>query len=154
MKLIEWNYNGLQYEKHYIEMAELFNNEMMKYDTLGIFRSSFRHDKPVQHNLPISKLKKDNIRIFFLEDNTEICGYILTRPGHVNTLIDISEFLVKEEYRGRGLGTEALQQFRTWAKKNKYKHINLGVHVSNTSARTLYLNNGYKEDLVYMIQTV
>ena len=59
--------------------------------------------------------------------------------------IEIDNIEVKEEYRGKGIGTKMMSYLVSLAIENRVENITLEVRVSNTIARNLYKKFGFRE---------
>lgn len=54
-------------------------------------------------------------------------------------------FIVDEEYRGKGYGTEAIKRLLSFAENNGYKNVLLNVRISNKRAFNVYSKLGFNE---------
>ena len=79
--------------------------------------------------LNIDALIPDQIRQNFLVDD---CVYI-------------SEMMVSENARGKGLGAQLLQKFIQTVDQNRFKHAFIRVWVDNLPAISLYRKMGYQD---------
>ncbi len=69
---------------------------------------------------------KDEIPIFKIEK----IGYI-------------SDLFVKKEHSGKGLGSKLMDESINWFKKNKLKHISVGLYADNENAHLFYKKKGF-----------
>src|SRR3989304_6433269 len=100
-----------------------------------------------------SRLFDEKIRkkeIFVAEENGAYAGHICF-GAHANNppfpgSVFIEEFAVKEEFRGKGLGTSLLQRLVEHCKQNKVTAILLGTgDTANSRAVKYYENQGFKK---------
>ena len=55
----------------------------------------------------------------------------------------LADLVVREKYRGRGIGRQLINAGETYARANGVKFLRLGVMARNTTARALYESLGY-----------
>ena len=55
----------------------------------------------------------------------------------------LADLVVREEYRGQGIGRQLINAGETYARANGVKFFRLGVMARNTAARALYESLGY-----------
>ena len=67
--------------------------------------------------------------------------------------LNIDVLSVKEKYKHRGVATELLNYSFEYAKKEKYKKVELQVCASNDAARNLYDRFGFAEKTINMEKT-
>lgn len=81
-------------------------------------------------------------------NKSEVIGYLVLTFGfsfeHGGRDAFIDEFYLKEEYRGKGIGTEILQSLDYYAKKLKINALHLEVERTNKVGDKLYIKSGYK----------
>ncbi len=92
-------------------------------------------------------------QIFVVSNGEEICGYLTVlarvRTGDVEDgnlehgLVD--DLIVREKYRGRGLGRRMLEAAESYALARKVRWLRTCVLASNERARRLYENAGFSE---------
>jgi len=94
-------------------------------------------------------------RIFVAEENSVVVGFVtvLARepftelddpPGHYAFITDL---VVLEPYRSRGIGRLLLEKAEGYAKQMGAKELRIGVLVNNGPARRLYLDVGFQPHL-------
>ncbi len=87
-------------------------------------------------------------RIWLLKVDAKIIGYIVLAFGFSfefggrDAFID--EFYIREPFRGKGFGTQALQYVEQQAKNLDVKALHLEVENQNTRAAKLYSQEDYK----------
>ena len=87
-------------------------------------------------------------RIWLIENGKEKIGYLVLTYGFSieyggrDALID--EFFIKENYRGKGIGTEALRIVEESCRALGINAINLQVKKFNPNAKRLYERGGFK----------
>lgn len=70
-----------------------------------------------------------------------ICYAISTSMGAVVAKLD--DVSVKEDRRGKGIGTALLEQLKDQLRKEAVTRIDVGVHLENPEARRFYENLGF-----------
>ncbi len=60
-------------------------------------------------------------------------------------LINIHDFVVHPDFRGKGVGHFLLDEIAVWGEKNGYCRVNLEVRHDNDSAKKLYKKAGFTE---------
>lgn len=70
-----------------------------------------------------------------------ICYAISTSMGAVVAKLD--DVSVKEDRRGRGVGSELLTQLKEQLRRESVTRIDVGVHMENTEARRFYERHGF-----------
>lgn len=90
----------------------------------------------INNDNPFSK------EVQFIEDNN-ILGEL--KYSVIYERMEIDNIFVKEEYRGRGIGTKLMSYLVSEAIHNKVINITLEVRVSNNIAINLYKKFGFRE---------
>lgn len=62
----------------------------------------------------------------------------------------LQDFVVKEEYRNRGFGTQLFEASKQWAKDHGMDYLRLSVFPSNDSGIRFYKRNGLMEQMLTM----
>lgn len=62
----------------------------------------------------------------------------------------LQDFIVKEKYRNRGIGTQLLEASRQWAKERGMEYLRLSVFPANDSSIRFYKNHGLLEQMLTM----
>ena len=95
--------------------------------------------------LPDGFNTKDTRFYVILSEGDEIIGGIFTlKPQEF--VEAIADFIIYDEYRGRGYGSKALEALEKELKEEGYKAIILNVFEHNTSAKALYEKSGFAND--------
>ena len=81
--------------------------------------------------------------------NQEIVGVII---GFINfstfkakPFVNIHDFVVFKDFRGKGIGRKLLDHCIAISTEKKYCKITLEVRTDNTNAQILYINSGFNE---------
>ena len=90
--------------------------------------------------------------IFVLEVRTEIAGFVAVQTEARNEDADevpyrfayISDLMVRERHRRRGLGRRLLEHARSHATHCGAPYLRIGVHGRNRAARALYESAGFE----------
>lgn len=90
----------------------------------------------VNNDNPFSK------EIQYIEDNN-VLGKL--KYSLIYERMEVDNILVKEEYRGRGIGTKLMSYLVSEAIHYKVINITLEVRVSNSRAINLYKKFGFRE---------
>jgi [ribosomal protein S18]-alanine N-acetyltransferase len=77
------------------------------------------------------------------EASGRLCGFILARQAGGD--IEILNFAVGRDMRGRGVGALLLDEVLAWAKSTRAEKIYLEVRSSNRTARNFYERHGFAE---------
>jgi len=99
--------------------------------------------------------KKESSEIFVAEDENHIfLGYIFIGEN-INTMTGAShgfiyDIYVKEEYRGKGVGTALLEKAESCCRERGYSRIGLMVSTDNQLALKLYTKTGFKAEQIFM----
>lgn len=113
---------------------------------------------PIVTGRYLDALFEEGYGIFFV-DKDELIGALLATPLTFDDLIPdkirqnfiiencvyISEMMVNENARGKGLGKQLLQEFIQTVDKKRFTHVFIRVWVENVPAVTLYRKMGYKD---------
>ena len=62
----------------------------------------------------------------------------------------IQDFIVKEKYRNRGIGTQLLEASKQWAKERDMEYLRLSVFPTNNSSIRFYKRHGLLEQMLTM----
>ena len=95
------------------------------------------------YNILKSELKKNNAYYIIAKENEEILGF----AGIIDTVeqYEITNIVVKKDYRKKGVGTLLLNNIIDYVKSSKKRKIYLEVNTKNKSAIALYKKHGFIE---------
>ncbi len=106
---------------------------------------------PVYSREYFEKLISEN-RLLVAEQEGAVVGLLSFMYRHVESdkqvtrdVIFVDDLAVKEEYRGRGIGTQLLQVVKDKVKKEHLDGLELQVNARNTAARKMYEQIGFTE---------
>ena len=96
-------------------------------------------------------LALEDSALFVAEWNGQVVGFLLLQRGHVprtpvhvpRQWVSIEAILVKEAFRGRGIGEALIQHAHVWAREHGIETVELLVAEFNTAAITWYEKLGY-----------
>lgn len=94
-------------------------------------------------NILESELKNDNSLYFVAKKEEKILGFI----GIIKNIdfIEISNIVVKKDFRNKGIGNKLLQKIIEVAKQMKKNEIYLEVNEKNDNAIFLYEKNNFQK---------
>lgn len=90
----------------------------------------------------MSKAKKD--MYLFYTNKEKITGMFMLRGWDEGYEIPSFGMIVHPKYRGKGIGTDMLEEAIKICKKKKCKKIRLSVDKGNVIARKMYIKAGFK----------
>lgn len=97
----------------------------------------------------MEKSQQGTAAYLIAEENEEIIGHILLKFYGKETAPDypdIEDAFVKDELRGKSIGTKLIKEVEEIAKEKKFNRIGLAVDPTlNPKAKSLYERLGYKE---------
>ena len=95
--------------------------------------------------------------IWLISYNNQIVGYIALCIGYSIEFSGqdafIDEFYLRSDYRGKGLGKQALDQIKILAKQRGLQALHLEVDRSNSRAQRLYANAGFEAREKYILMS-
>lgn len=101
------------------------------------------------------QLKKDLVEnldrlntIVYVEDN-KVLGYLsyVIKKRHTKKL-DVDQLVVKEEYRGKGIGKKLMEESKKIANENNCDRIELNCWMFNDSALAMYEHIGFDKQRI------
>lgn len=91
----------------------------------------------------LDKFYIDNNNVIFVAlDNNDIIGFISLCKNEDNIYID--DYSVKEEYRGKGIGSKLMSLANTYALENNINELITHVETANKKSIEFYKNKGFK----------
>ena len=92
---------------------------------------------------------------FVAKLNGEVVGYLAgamsgLEPWRKESRAELENMYVKDEYRGKGIGTKLIEEFTRWARENGAQHIFLSVYSKNSSAQKFYERNKFTTTNLFM----
>lgn len=98
--------------------------------------------------LPDGEKTANNLLFTIRFDGQEVgMIWLALKPNNKGFIYDIK---IKEDYRGRGLGKQAMEDIEKVGREYGIKRIGLHVFAHNQTARGLYEKLGYKETSIVM----
>lgn len=100
--------------------------------------------------------------ILLAEEGTEAVGFLLLQAQETppyacflpHQYAYVMDLVVKEEYRGQGIGTALLDYAEYWARNRNLDYLELNVLSQNDGAARLYEQKGYRECLRTMRRNI
>ncbi|MDZ7587102.1 MAG: GNAT family N-acetyltransferase [Patescibacteria group bacterium] len=84
------------------------------------------------------------------EINGEAVGYLVGSKLIVSyrklRLGEINHMAVSEKFRGQGIGSKLVEEFRHWCKKNNLEKISATAYYANTETINFYQKHGLKPE--------
>jgi len=105
----------------------------------------------------LSRLKEKDTKVFVYEVNQEPVGMIVVSIRRsadgfkLATKGLIAETIVKQSYRGGGVGQELLDAARKWLTDKGADHIELQVSINNTGAARFWQKQGFSISTQHMV---
>lgn len=124
-------------------MNKLVINEMTLLDLNEISNNLINDfDDFWNSNILETELKNPFSKYIIAKINNEIVGF----AGVIDTVdqLEITNIVVKKNFRKRGIGNELLKELIEYAIKNDKEKIILEVNITNIPAIKLYEKNGFK----------
>lgn len=150
----------IEYESKYIEEVKdllcelqehIVNIDKEKYNVLtNEFRDSYFNKLKEEENGKMFLYIEDNKCVGLISGciyNEETDTYDFKCPKRGN----ISELVVKKEYRSKGIGKKLLNYMENYLKNNDCEKIMIGVFAYNDKALKFYNENGYHIRMLEMI---
>jgi len=103
-----------------------------------------------------SYINNNKCRILVAEIEGKVVGWAsldLIQHFYIDPFVEISGFVVDENYRNRGIGREIIKEIEVWTKIKKCKIVRLKTNTKRIDAHRFYENNGFKnlkEQIVYV----
>ncbi len=100
--------------------------------------------------------------IFVAEEDGEIAGYGTILTKMVSDSVEdgdlvfglVADLVVREEYRGRGLGRRLLARAEAHAMTHGVRHLRIGVLAGNVVARSLYTAHSFEPIYLQLEKTL
>lgn len=126
-------------------------NEGMDKDFLYRWAGHKVYTYPITAEQIISRLSENDAIVLKILYEDKIIGTIeLSQIDRQNSKARICRFIVKEDYRGRGLGPKVLNEAMGYAYREwDICSFSLGVFINNTSAIRCYEKAGFSIDSHY-----
>ena len=147
-----------------IKKATIDNLEDIRQLNNDLFEYELTHfDDTLIENWPLTKKGKDyfedlilNHFVFIACCNNEIVGYIAGIIQKIsinkNKYGEISNIFIKENIRGKKVGTKLYEAFLNEMKKNNINELRVTASFKNKKARSFYETKGFIEhDITYKI---
>ena len=90
---------------------------------------------------------EDNI-IFVAEHNNKVVGFLSVNNYKEDGYIYLDDYYIREEYRGKGIGSELMNMAISYAKEDHVDRIMTHVESANKSSIDFYKNRGFQTEEV------
>ena len=115
-------------------------------------------ENPLENSYFESLLNSSDLKIYVIEDQTRVLGYVITKilSFENNPLIKnhqrlfIEDICVDESYRNKGIGKEIFRQLEILGKTENCRYLDLNVWTFNESAIEFYKNIGMNPIMIRM----
>ena len=131
---------------------------------LEVFIEGYRYHQngrpDIFANISNEMLKEDLIKNFdklstlVILDNDNIVGYLsyIIKERHTKKL-DVDQLVIKDQYRGKGLGKKLMEEVRNIAFKNSCDRIELNCWLFNENALAMYEHIGFdRQRIIYELK--
>ena len=106
----------------------------------------------------LEQLNKKPGIIYLARSNTQIIGFVAGRLEHDQDesfeYLWISDIVVTEKERGKGIGSLLLQKIEEYAKNQGISHLKIASLVVNKGAQKLYRKNGFRDYSVLLYKKI
>ncbi|WP_226085069.1 GNAT family N-acetyltransferase [Mesobacillus sp. S13] len=105
-----------------------------------------KYNPEAQRKMIQAFTSEGNSTIFLAEVDSELAGYIIAKGGSA-VRNKHSAYLVigiKEEHRGKGIGTKLFEELFRWGKKIQLHRLELTVMTDNRAGIALYKKMGFE----------
>ena len=104
-------------------------------------------DEELKHNL-IKVLEE--LTVLVILDNGTVVGYLAYFIKKHRKKLEVDQLVILEEYRGKGLGKQLMDEATRIAKENECNRIELNCWLFNENALNMYEHIGYiKQRIIY-----
>lgn len=124
--------------------------------------------KEMAENYLEKAILKDSLekegKIFVAEDEGKLVGFVwvyiekeprdLMYKEPIYTFLYIGDFIVDENFRGKGIGRALLEKAQGYAREKGITQIKLHTSAKNSLAREVYRSMGFEEDEVILVKKV
>lgn len=145
-----------------IKKANLKNLPVIQKLNHEVFEASSPYDSYLKMNWPFEREGKKYFKealtsrkycCFIAYDKNGPVGYLIGTEKNFsyrkNKCGEIDNMGITKNYRGKGIGTILVNEFRNWCKKKKLTHIRVSTYFGYDKAINFYKKQGMKEmDLV------
>lgn len=139
-----------------MEFNDYFENKLKRYaNAIEKEITQNEHDAMEKAKIQMNKflpkgLETPNHFIFNIHQGENTIGYLWINLVKENQSAFLYDIYIKVEYRGNGLGREAISKAEVWLRQFNIRNFNLHVFGSNNLARNLYEKIGFKITNIYM----
>lgn len=88
-------------------------------------------------------ITKENNGIFGAFENNIFLGFgAFTPDEEMNETLYLDSLHIKDEYKGKGVGTRIINYLKEYAREKEYKGVSVSIMYGNDRARNLYIKLG------------
>ncbi len=119
-----------------------------------------RHEPQILKNELLKRLHEENTRFFLSETEGESSGMLIASFREISEGLQyhrkgyIAETVVKEKYRGSGIGHALFEAAKSWLVSLGADHIELQVSVQNPDAFRFWSSLGFTPSTQHMVKIV
>ncbi|MGL5693624.1 MAG: GNAT family N-acetyltransferase [Peptostreptococcaceae bacterium] len=139
----------MEIRKIQIEDANSYLDMLLNLDTETKFMMFEPNERSTDINITKNIIEKtvhgDNL-ILVATDRENMIGFISVQKGGPKRIKHTGYIVIgiREQYRGKGIGSKLFSELDMWAIENKITRLELSVICSNTIAKHLYEKNGFE----------
>lgn len=142
------------------DIDELFELWCLLLDQHQSHHEIFRYKPGGEHSLKaelLHRLKDKSTRVFVYQEGEHWAGMLVAslRPGPAGFKLSskgyIGETVVREEFRGKGIGKELFEAARKWLSDQGADHLELQVSVYNPAGIRFWKSLGFTPSTQHMV---
>lgn len=139
----------MEIRKIQIEDADSYLDMLLNLDNETKFMMFEPDERSTDINITKNIIEKtihsDNL-ILVATDKENIIGFISVQRGGPKRIKHTGYIVIgiREQYRGKGIGSKLFSELDMWAIENKITRLELSVICSNSIAKHLYEKNGFE----------
>ena len=110
---------------------------------VDLFKQLWPHKRPQDLQEKKRLLWRKSTRIFLAKEDGKVLGLVTFRPKIFGLIAYVSELVVHEEARGKGIGKNLLKKTVAYAKKRSCLGVFLASAIKRRASHRFYKKNGF-----------